>query len=93
MKIKRDGKVYELTPQELYEAYEEQTLLFNIEHIVENLSEFLDKEEDCKALENNPEALKQAANSYRDLKADGFCNDVALRMAIQGQVHPERKPY
>lgn len=64
MKIIRNGKEFELTKDELFQAYYEQQELFDVENIEMNLDTYLDEDE-YELLKNNKEFIEEAAYQLR----------------------------
>ena len=64
MKITRDGKEYELTSDELYNAYIEQEGIFDRENIENNMELYLD-EEAYELLKDNDDFIEEAAQKLR----------------------------
>ena len=64
MKIIREGKVIELTTDELFAAYQKQEALFDIQNIKENMQNYLNEQE-YDTLKNNQEFINDAAVELR----------------------------
>jgi len=56
MKIVRDGKEYELTPEELYNAYLEQEAIYDYSNIKDNIEGYLNPDE-YERLKNNEDFI------------------------------------
>ena len=61
MKIIRDGKEFELTREELFNAYVEQRWLFAVENIEMNMENYLEDDE-YEVLKDNREFIEDAAH-------------------------------
>lgn len=61
MRIIRDGKEFELTREELFNAYVEQKWLFAVENIEMNMENYLEDDE-CEVLKDNREFIEDAAH-------------------------------
>lgn len=61
MKIIRDGKEFELTREELFNAYAEQRWLFAVENIEMNMENYLEDDE-YEILKDNREFIEDAAH-------------------------------
>ena len=64
MKIIRNGKEIELTEDELFAAYQEQEVLFDVQNIEQNMQNYLDEQE-YDTLKNNQEFVNDAAAELR----------------------------
>ena len=64
MKIFRDGKEYELTKEELFEAYLEQESIYDRTNIVENMEEHLSPEQYAR-LNDNEDFIEEAISKLR----------------------------
>lgn len=64
MKIIRDGKEYELTPEELYNAYLEQESIYDHSNIKDNMEGYLNYDE-YKRLKNNETFIECAVAKLR----------------------------
>lgn len=82
MTINRNGETYKLTPQELFQAYEEQKLLFLLENVQDLFRDypefrrmnFLEKQKAVKTV------AKSAAGM---ITAKGYNNDTAIILSIE----------
>lgn len=61
MKIIRDGKEFELTREELFNAHAEQRWLFAVENIEMNMENYLEDDE-YEILKDNREFIEDAAH-------------------------------
>lgn len=61
MKFIRDGKEFELTREELFNAYVEQRWLFAVENIEMNMENYLEDDE-YEILKDNREFMEDAAH-------------------------------
>ena len=89
MEIIRDGKTYELTEEELLDAYLEKQFNSDIELIKHNL-EYFDAAEE--GLEDNNAFLQEAATKYREIFDNlDFNFSVALDDAVSTVLRKYRK--
>ena len=65
MKINRDGKQYELTANELFQAYKEQEHIYDLDNIRMNMEDYLD-EDVYECLKDNEEFIAEAAERLRN---------------------------
>lgn len=83
MKITRDGKEYELTKEELWQAFCEQQHLNDISDIDLNLDSYL-SEDDVDKVEDNKEFFDEAAYALRsNLDELNMSFDYAISKAIE----------
>jgi len=64
MKIIREEKEFELTREELFDAYLEQEYLFDVQNIKDNMKDYLNEKE-YELLLNNKEFIEEAASELR----------------------------
>lgn len=64
MKIIREGKEIELTPDEIFQAYLEQEHLFDIQNIENNMEYHL-SEEEYEELKDNRDFIEEATDELR----------------------------
>lgn len=86
MIIVRDGKEFELTPEELRKAFWEQNRLYDIEDIKINMEVYMD-ENDYELLKDNMEFISFAADELRQWQEEselGF--SAALSKAFQNSL-------
>ena len=86
MIIVRDGKEFELTPEELRRAFWEQNRLYDIEDIKTNMEEHMD-EDDYELLKDNKAFISFAADELRQWQEEsdlGF--STALSKAFQNSL-------
>ena len=83
MKIIGDGKEFELTREELFNAYVEQRWLFAVENIEMNMENYLENDE-YEVLKDNREFVEDAAHELirNEDKYDMDYNE-ALKDAIE----------
>lgn len=82
MKIVREGKEFELTSQELLQAYKEQESIFDLLNIEHNLENHVSLEEYAR-LKDNKDFLEAAAKLLRENQDDkNMGYDTALSQAI-----------
>lgn len=80
MKIIRDGKEFELTPEEVFAAYLEQQAIYDRENIVQNMEGYLSDHE-YLVLKGNEAFIASAAAKLRQKEDDGLSYDSALTFA------------
>lgn len=83
MEIYRDGKVIELTEQEVFSAYEEQENIYDMENVRENMENYLDLGSYLK-LKENQEFIEEAAYLLRTyLDKNSMDYEFAIAEAIK----------
>lgn len=83
MKIIREGKEIELTPEELYEAYKEQQEIYDTQNIENNMVEYLDSDI-YEQLKNNAAYIEEATDLFRSyLEESEMSYEFAVREAIR----------
>lgn len=83
MKIIREGKEIELTPEELYEAYKEQQEIYDTQNIENNMAEYLDSNI-YEQLKNNTAYIEEATDLFRSyLEESEMSYEFAVREAIR----------
>lgn len=82
MKITREGKEFELTAEELFQAYQEQERLFDRMNIEHNLENYVSSEEYSR-LKGNTDFMEAAAELLRENQDDKNMDyETALSQAI-----------
>lgn len=82
MIINRNGKTYKITPQELFQAYEEQKLLFLLESVQDLFRDY--PEFRRMSFLEKQKAVKTVAKSAAGMiTAKGYNNDTAIILSIE----------
>lgn len=81
MKIIRDGKEIELTSDELFQAYEEQEWIYDIQNIEDHMAEYLDDGE-YEKLKDNRNFIESAAKLLREKQDKGSNYETAMQDAF-----------
>ena len=89
MKIVRDGQEYELTSDELYQAYIEQECLFDRENIASNMDWCLDEDE-FEVLKDNQDFIEDATYKLRR-NQDKY--DMSYEYALSDAFETVKKEY
>lgn len=83
MKIIREDKEIELTPEELFEAYQEQQRIYDTQNIENNMAEYLDSDI-YEQLKNNAVYIAETTDLFRSyLDESEMSYEFAVREAIR----------
>lgn len=83
MKIIREDKEIELTPEELFEVYREQQEIYDTQSIENNMAEYLDSDI-YGQLKNNATYIEEATDLFRSyLEECEMSYEFAVREAIR----------
>jgi len=82
MKIIRDQKEFELTREELFQAYEEMQQIYDMENIENNMEAYLDAEE-YDILKNNEKFVSDVAINFRYELDDDYFYEKALARSFE----------